>query len=148
MASRRKGRIIAFQALFSWEANGRGVLPEDIYEFSWLGDEARANLDEDTRAFARLLISGVVENQQEIDSFIQKHLKNWELERLNKVDLAILRLSVYTLLFQGDIAPGIVIDEAIGISRQFGADDSYKFINGVLDNIRKDIKSIKNEKPV
>jgi N utilization substance protein B len=141
MASRRKGRIIAFQALFSWEAGGRGPLSEDIFNFDWLGDESRANLDEETAAFARLLIRGVVENQAKIDALIQKYLKNWSLDRINKVDLAILRLSVYTLLEQSDIAPGIVIDEAIGISRQFGNDDSYKFINGVLDNIHKSLEN-------
>jgi N utilization substance protein B len=53
------------------------------------------------------------------------------------VDLAILRISVYCLLFQADIPPSVTIDEAIDIAKEFGTDDSYRFINGVLDGIRK-----------
>jgi len=68
---------------------------------------------------------------------IKKHLQHWDITRLNRVDLAILRLSVYTLMFQRDIAPSIVIDEAIGISIEFGTDDSFRFINGVLDSVHK-----------
>jgi N utilization substance protein B len=133
VASRRKGRIIAFQTLFAWEANGRHEAPD--LSFSWLGEESQENLDEATAAFASLLVQGAIENYKEIDRTIQARLKNWEVDRLNKVDLAILRMSVYTLLFQKEVAPGIVIDEAIGISREFGNENSYKFINGILDAI-------------
>jgi N utilization substance protein B len=68
---------------------------------------------------------------------IKKHLQTWDFSRLNRVDLAILRMSVYTLMYQNDMAPSIVIDEAIGISKEFGTDDSFRFINGVLDSIRR-----------
>jgi N utilization substance protein B len=67
---------------------------------------------------------------------IKKHLQNWDFSRLNRVDLAILRMSVYSLMYQEEIAPSIVIDEAIGIAREFGTDDSFRFVNGVLDSIR------------
>jgi N utilization substance protein B len=138
MASRRKGRILAFQALFSWDAGGaQSDVSPDLLEFGWIGDQSRESLDEETAAFARLLFRGTVENNALIDETIQKYLENWTIERLNRVDLAILRMSVYSLMFQKDIAPSIVIDEAIGISREFGNDDSYKFINGVLDAVRK-----------
>jgi len=105
-------------------------------EFSWLG-EKRAALDESVAAFSRLLFSGAVENVEEIDAMIRAHLQNWDITRLSRVDLAILRMSVYALMYQGEIAPSIVIDEAIGISREFGADDSFRFVNGVLDGIRR-----------
>jgi N utilization substance protein B len=71
---------------------------------------------------------------------IRSHLKNWDFSRLNRVDLALLRMSAYTLMYQSDVAPSIVIDEAIGISREYGTDDSYRFINGVLDSIRKTLQ--------
>jgi len=134
MASRRKGRILAFQALYCWEAIHIPV--EELISFSWLA-EKRANLSEDTANFSRLLIAGTIENINVVDEQIKNHLKNWDISRLNRVDLAIIRISVYTLMFQSEISPSIVIDEAIGISKEFGSDDSFKFINGVLDSIRK-----------
>jgi N utilization substance protein B len=72
-----------------------------------------------------------------VDRSIIRQLEHWDFSRLNKVDLAILRISAYCLLFQSDIPPSVTIDEAIDIAKEFGTDDSYRFINGVLDGIRK-----------
>jgi N utilization substance protein B len=134
VASRRKGRILAFQALYCWESAHIPI--DEIIAFSWLGAEKQAALDEAVAAFSRLLITGTIENIRVIDEMIKKHLQNWDFSRLNRVDLAILRMSVYTLMYQSEIAPSIVIDEAIGISREFGTDDSFRFVNGVLDSIK------------
>jgi N utilization substance protein B len=60
---------------------------------------------------------------------------NWKIERINKVALAILRIAIYELKFQPDSVAKIVIDEAVNIAKQFGADDSYKFINAILDKL-------------
>lgn len=138
MASRRKARILAFQALFSWEASGASV--QELVSFSWLDQEKRNALDEGTAVFARLLIAGTIENIETIDSLIKAHLKNWNFDRLNRVDLAIMRMSVYSLKYQEDISASIVIDEAIDIAKEYGTDDSFRFINGVLDAIKKDIQ--------
>jgi len=133
IASRRKGRILAFQALYCWESNR--VSSDELMAFSWLGSEKLADLDEGIAGFSRLLIMGTIENVNAIDEMIKNHLQHWDISRLNRVDLAILRMSVYTLMYQSEIAPSIVIDEAIGISKEFGTDDSYRFVNGVLDSI-------------
>jgi len=138
MASRRKGRILAFQALYCWESNHSCI--DDLINFAWLEEEKFKNLDEETIIFSRALITGAVENMNDIDGMIKKHLENWDFSRLNRVDLAVLRMSVYTLMYQSDISPSIVIDEAIGICKEFGTDDSYRFINGVLDSIRKTLQ--------
>jgi N utilization substance protein B len=135
MASRRKGRILAFQALYCWESTHASI--NDLMTFSWLEIEKREALEEGIAGFSRLLIAGTVENINVIDKMIKKHLQNWDFSRLNRVDLAILRMSVYTLMYQEEMAPSIVIDEAIGISREFGTDDSFRFVNGVLDAIRR-----------
>ena len=143
MASRRKGRILAFQALYSWDVHYSQTknpsIPEGLLDFSWALQTGKTALDGEMTAFSRLLVTGTVENITEVDAMIQKHLQNWELSRLGRVDLAVLRMSVYTLMFQKDMPATIVIDEAIGISKEFGADDSYRFVNGVLDSIRKTI---------
>ncbi|MDR0303109.1 MAG: transcription antitermination factor NusB [Treponema sp.] len=144
MASRRKGRILAFQALYFWDTavsqKDNCVSIEELTKFEWLEEEKRNKLDDGLAVFSRMLIAGTVENIAGIDDVIKKHLENWDITRVNRVDLAILRISVYTLMFQKEIAPSIVIDEAIGISREFGTDDSYRFINGVLDSIRKTLQ--------
>jgi N utilization substance protein B len=148
MSSRRKGRILAFQAIFSWEARNAaggesGVAssaPDKLSEllsFPWLETGVRERLDEATAIFSRLLITGTIQNIEAIDRMIRAHLQNWDFSRLNRVDLALLRMSTYALMFQTDISPSIVIDEAIGISREFGTVDSFRFVNGVLDSIRR-----------
>ncbi|MCL2318719.1 MAG: transcription antitermination factor NusB [Treponema sp.] len=147
MGSRRKGRILAFQALFAWDARcsqtGDVSLPEGLLDFSWA---ARADdppvPDEEMAAFSRLLVTGTVENIIPVDDMIRKHLENWDLKRLNRVDLAVLRMSVYTLMFQPEMPPTVVIDEAICIAKEFGTDDSYRFVNGVLDGVRKTLAPV------
>jgi N utilization substance protein B len=142
--SRRKGRILAFQALYFWESSsseaGDSHVPvEELLGFAWLEDKKLSSLDEDIAAFSKTLIAGTIENIKEIDLMIKNHLEHWDISRLNRVDLSILRISVYTLMFQKDFPPTIVIDEAIGICREFGESESYKFINGVLDSIRNTV---------
>ena len=141
MASRRKGRILAFQALYCWESSRVPV--EELAGFSWLENEKLAGLDQAIVDFSRLLITGTIENIKAIDAMIKKHLENWDFSRLGRVDLAVMRISVYSLMYQNEMAPSIVIDEAIGISKEFGADDSFRFINGVLDSIRRTLQTEK-----
>jgi N utilization substance protein B len=91
----------------------------------------------ETVTFARLLIQGALENLPEIDDTIKGQLENWDFSRLNRVDLALLRMSVYCLLHQRDIPATVTIDEAVDISKTYGTADSYRFVNGVLDGVRK-----------
>lgn len=138
--ARRKSRIIAFQALYSWDVNA--VPLEELLEFSWVDSAVLDRMGSDNLLFTKLLISGTIENIEEIDSVIKKHLTaKWSFERISKVDLAVLRLSVYPLLYQKDMPASIIIDEAIDISKEFGSDDSFKFINGVLDSIKNAYRS-------
>ena len=137
MASRRKGRILAFQALYCWESSR--IPPGELMSFSWLDDNKRAALGDGISDFSRLLIAGTIENIEAIDGMIKRHLEHWDISRLNRVDLAVMRMSVYTLMYQSEIAPSIAIDEAIGIAKEFGTDESFRFVNGVLDSIRKTI---------
>ena len=134
--TRRESRIIAFQGLYSWDV---GNIPlEEVLTFSWLENPVPS--EDEGLAFARLLIAGTVECQDEIDEMIKRFLKNWDFSRLNKVSVAILRMSVYSLLKQKDVSPSIVIDEAIQISKEFGPDDSFKFVNAILDSIKKSLE--------
>jgi len=145
--SRRRGRILAFQALYSWEVTKTPL--EDLLTFSWVNNqdaekdtEETSEKNEDDKTFATLLIAGTVEHIDEIDKLIETHLSaTWSKERLNKIALAVLRVSAYEIVFQNDSNISIVIDEAISIAKKYGAEDSYKFINAVLDKIGKEAKN-------
>ena len=131
MGIRRLGRIAAFQALYAWEETGQPV--DELLGFEWMDKRP----DEATVVFAALIVRGTIENLDDVDGHIRNHLKKWSFERLNRVDLAILRTSVYALVHQRDIPANVTIDEAVEIAKQFGSPESYRFINGVLDGIRK-----------
>ncbi len=134
--TRRKSRIIAFQAVYSWDVGKISV--DDLLKFEWV--EEITPEDEPNLAFSRLLIAGTIENIDEIDAAIKSHLSpKWDFNRLNKVSLAILRISIFCLFHQRDTHSSIVIDEAVGIAKEYGADDSYKFINGLLDTVAKSL---------
>ncbi|MDR0643713.1 MAG: transcription antitermination factor NusB [Treponema sp.] len=141
MNSHKKSRILAFQALYAWEAQKKRVPVESLLEFSWLDEPP----DEETKTFTHLLIAGVIENIKSIDEILGAHFENWAFSRVQRVDLAIMRMSAYSLMFQKDIPASIVISEAIAISRKFGADDSFRFVNGVLDAVRKAVQIEKED---
>ena len=131
MGSRRSGRIIAFQSLYRYETTREDL--STLLDFSWMDESAPA----ETTAFARLLIAGTIENLDQVDEAIKKQLEHWDFARLSRVDLAILRMSAYSLIHQSDIPHSVPIDEGIDIARQFSGSDSYRFVNGILDGIRK-----------
>ncbi|MDR1893641.1 MAG: transcription antitermination factor NusB [Spirochaetales bacterium] len=135
MGSRRKGRLLAFQALFSWSLVPQSA--EELLRFSWLTPEELARNSQESLDFARLLTRGALEKIEDVDAEIRAQLEHWNFDRLNGVDLALLRLSVYALKYQKDIPPSVTIDEAVDMAKIYGGDDSYRFVNGVLDGIKK-----------
>lgn len=129
MGIRRKGRELALQALYQMEMTGNqspGSLDFFLRHFE---GNAKA------REFARRLVSGVVEHEKEIDRLIERCAEHWKLGRMAKVDLTILRLATYELLFCPDIPMNVSMDEAIEISKRYGSEESATFINGVLDQV-------------
>ncbi len=150
--SRRNGRVIAFQAVYSWDVTKASL--DDLLTFSWLQKDTEfdgslpeqpepqielSDTSKEERTFASLIIAGTISHIDEIDKLIESHLSSsWSMERISRVALAILRTSVYEILFQNGAEPKIVIDEAVNIAKDFDTDDSYKFINAVLDKIGKD----------
>ncbi len=147
MGNRRRARIIAFQALYWWDVGGS--TPQRLLALDWLDEEllgptlggSQKDADQ-SLGFARLLIAGTIENLEEIDRHIQGQLRRWDLGRLGRVDLAVLRVGAYALLFQPDIPATVTIDEAIDIAREYGSEESYRFVNGVLDGIRKEHSAV------
>jgi N utilization substance protein B len=120
---------MALQALYRTEMtgddSGEGV------EVLWQHFEATP----DAREFAADLIRGVNGHRERIDALINDAIEHWNLARLSRVDLNILRIGAYELLATREIPTSVVLNEAIEIARRYGSDESSHFVNGVLDHI-------------
>lgn len=134
MGHRRKGRELALQILYQMEM--KGCEPKGIFDLYWKEVEAPA----DIREFASSLVEGAYRNRKEVDEMIERHSTHWRLPRMAVVDRNILRLSVYELLYLHDIPKSVVLNEAIEIAKRFGTEDSGAFINGLLDNVAKEVR--------
>lgn len=129
--TRRKGRELALQALYQIEmTEDASSAAVDLFLRHFEGSAA-------AKEFARRLVSGVISQRATIDPLIERCTENWKLERLSKVDLVILRMATYEMLFCPDIPLAVSLDEAIEIGKRFGSDDSAAFINGVLDRVAR-----------
>jgi N utilization substance protein B len=89
------------------------------------------------RPFAEQLFEGATSNLEAIDAELQVTSKNWKLHRMPIVDLSILRIATYEILYISEIDAATSINEAVEIAKSYSTPDSPKFINGILDNIRK-----------
>lgn len=134
---RRQAREAALQALYFWEV-GR-TSPDEAIESVFA--EHLTDAPEAVREFAELLVRGAVATHQEIDGLIEKQSSHWRLERLAVIDKSILRLAVWELQHQPETPPAVIVNEALELARTFSGDEAVKFVNGVLDGIRKALHS-------
>jgi len=126
---RREGRELALQLLYALDIN-----PMDISEVLRLSRES-SRVADGVRIFAEELVAGVRANLGEIDAKIAEKSKNWAITRMAKVDLNILRMAFFELMFRDDIPRKVTINEAIEIAKKYGTEDSSAFINGMLDEL-------------
>ena len=129
MGDRRRARELAVQVLFHLEFNSGD--PDEAFELICENFDAK----EPVRAFARRLVLGVCSERKVLDGLIVKASKNWRMERMAHVDKTILRLGTYEMLFMEEIPPKVSLDEAVEIGKKFCAEESGKYVNGVLDSI-------------
>lgn len=133
MSSRRSVREWAVQLLFQTDLNP-GDLREQFADF-W----AEHNAPEKSRKMAEEVVRGVLENRDAIDGMITKYAENWAIKRMASVDRNIIRLGVYEMLYRHDIPPVVSINEAVDLAKYFNSAESGRFVNGILDRIRKEI---------
>ncbi len=139
MGKRREGREAAVQYLYQLDLHA-GAVPVDTAAFWELyAEQGRAAPTAKTRTFTEQLIHGVTSHQDEIDARIKECTANYELHRLAAVDRNILRVAIFELLHSLDVAPVVIINEAIEVAKKFGTEKSGGFVNGVLDRIKKEI---------
>jgi len=130
-SARRENRVAAMQFLYMWDCNRPTDAAELLTSFLSTKDEPR-----EYYAFAETLIAGALEHIPAIDEVIEQSAKNWKISRIAKVDLAILRLAIFELLFRDDIPPIVSINEAIDIAKLYSGAESKRFVNGILDNVK------------
>ena len=133
---RHRAREAAVQMLYQWEV-GRSSIDDVMQTFWWHEQPAVEALSEEHRAFAGKLAAGVGETVGNIDSVIAEAAEHWRVERMNVMDRLILRLAVYEFLYEPSTPSRVIINEALELARTFSTDDAVRFINGILDAIRR-----------
>lgn len=126
--ARGEARAAAMQLIYEDMLGGEG------------GEHTLANLlgfspSGDDKAYIGDVVAGVKKKRDELDARIERHLFNWSLTRLSRVDLAILRLAAYEILYREDIPGSVAVNEAVELSHTFSTDEAGGFINGVLGNL-------------
>ena len=126
-------RAQAMKLIYEWEMGGDG------------GEETRMNLlevspNEEEADFMNRMFEGVVANVSAIDGALSPYLKGWTLDRVTRVDLAILRLGAHELML-GEEPTGVVINEAVELANQYSTDKAGGFINGVLGNLGRSLEA-------
>jgi len=135
---RKRTREIAMELLYQSTMNEKNIdeLVDDYFE------DNHEDLREDTDLeYLDEVLKGVQENKEKIDGIIEKYLVNWKLQRVSKINLSILRLSTYEILFMEGIPENVSIFEAVDMAKKYSDDTAGAFINGVLDKIAHQEKS-------
>lgn len=127
--SRRELREQIFKLLFRIEFNSREEMQEQAGFFF---EEEENMADAGDRAYISGKVDKILDRLDEIDDALNEKVEGWNTSRMGKVDLTILRLSVYEIMFDEDIPTGVAINEAVELAKKFGQDSSPSFVNGVL----------------
>jgi N utilization substance protein B len=130
-AQRRDGRVAALQYLYAWSLNAPANLLEDLRYFFEEQEQPREHY-----AFGEEVIHGVIDNIADLDARIKALAHNWDFDRIARIDLAILRIAMFEMVYRKDIPPVVSINEAIDLSKQFSNADAKRFINGILDRLK------------
>lgn len=139
MGSRRQSREWALSALYARELNPEA--PEEALRiFTRAGGDSAGTQD-----YARQLLEGVIRNLNHLDGLIGKCAKNWDLKRITRIDRNILRLALFELCFRPDVPPLACINEAVDLAKKFSTGNSGAFVNGILDEIRKNLDEKENQ---
>ena len=131
--SRSAAREVAMMMVYAGLMGGSET-PKDIDAML----ERVPPLEEEGRAFAEEIAEGVKERAEELDALIGEHSHEWAINRIGRVDLAILRVAVYEILYRDDVPTGAAINEAVELSKMYCGEKSSAFVNGILGGIVRD----------
>lgn len=139
VGNRRQSREVALSYLYQNElkVNSRTEIPAAfIRHFS---------VPEAFQAFFLKLVEGVAAHHEEIDREIEAAAEHWKLYRMSKIDLSILRMACFELMFTPETTHNIILDEAVELAKDYGSQDSASFVNGLLDRIAKKVRGLDPE---
>lgn len=150
-ATRRGARELAFQVLYGLSFTPARTLEELRRSFRVSPDNLvrseESGVPVETSGFAWELVEGVWSNSAALDKAITQFSHNWRVDRMGRVELTLLRLAVYELLFRNDVPSKVSINEALELSRQFGEGNAKNFINGILDAVAKALEAGELQRP-
>ena len=150
-ATRRGERELAFQVLYGLSFTPARTLEELRRSFRVSPDNLvrseESGVPVETSGFAWELVEGVWSNSAALDKAITQFSHNWRVDRMGRVELTLLRLAVYELLFRNDVPSKVSINEALELSRQFGEGNAKNFINGILDAVAKALEAGELQRP-
>ena len=132
---RHAGRELALKMLYQHD-QGPTPIAEVLDEFD--PDEEIGLPPAESIPFAHNLVRGTVANLKQIDRLLAEHAEEWAFDRLASVDRNVLRLAVYEMLFGGETPEEIVINEAVDLAKEYGAEESGRFVNGILGNLSRE----------
>lgn len=139
--TRRDIREKALQSLFQLSANEDLSKEVAMQKALTNNSEDKEELEDiEIPSYLNDLVSGVIEQQQVIDSKINSHLKNWSINRLAKTDLLVMRIAVYEMLFVEEVPNKVALNEALEIIKRYSDEKSSKFVNGILSNMIEEKK--------
>ena len=137
--ARHRAREAALQMLYQWEVGRLSMF--EVRQTFWTQDhDGREPLPEDLRTLAVTLADGVASRIEELDPLIAEAAEHWRIERMNVMDRLILRLAVYEFLHERGTPGKVVINEALELARSFSGDEAVRFVNGILDGIRRKLE--------
>lgn len=139
--SRADARKVAMQLVYEQPYKSNITEEDIVFAYEFVGENASPT--EDDKKYIDRIVNGVNNNKVDIDNLISKHLHEWTIDRLAKVDLAIMRLSVFEMLYCLDIPNNVSISEAISLAHTYSDNKSARFLNGVLGAISRD-KQVKD----
>ena len=135
LAARSRSRRRALQALYAWQMSG-SAMTTVIAQFQHEQDMDVADLD-----YFEDLLHGVEHNVAALDAALRPHLDR-EVEQVDPIERAVLRLAAYELKFRPDVPYRVVLNEAIEVTKRFGADHGHTYVNGVLDKLAGDLRAL------
>ena len=127
--SRKQSREFAMRLIYQIELRGEDDRREQL-DLAY--EESEISFDDRDRAYIEDVVNGVFSNLRELDEVVSENAKGWKLARIARIDLSILRLSIYEIKFRDDIPYNISINEAVELAKKYGAEESGSFINGIL----------------
>ncbi len=139
MRTRRRARRLALEVLYEYDLAGHDALPTLARRL------AEQEIEKVGAEFARVLIGGIIDYQEKMDSIISRFAPEWPLDQMAIIDRNILRIAIYEFLIDGETPVKVAINEAVELAKTYGSDSAPRFVNGVLGTLADEAEGLREE---